>query len=191
MMLNNSIQSVFICIVLALYAGCASPAQKEEIKKSFVRRGDALYAEGKYAEAFDYYEEGIPFIPYTAAASAAGSYLANKRVRVSTFGEEGDTDDAVPKISIDSTGEECFYRAMDCQVKLGNYNYVLSQYEKYIGYFPNYSRMEDVVDTIKFLIAKYEEWGKKSAAVRGYKLLLRIDPFSLDGRNAYFAIADY
>jgi len=183
--------AIYVVACLCIYTGCATPIQKERIKRSRLEQGDALFEKGKYAEAFDYYKEGIPFIPLTYREAGGREYMSNTRIRISTFGEAQDDSGMVRKISVDTTGEECFYKAMDCQVRLGHYNYVLSQYEKYIDYLPNYSRMDRVVDNIKFFISKYEEWGEKAAAVRGFKLLLRIDRFSIDGRNAYFAIADY
>ncbi|MFC1479004.1 outer membrane protein assembly factor BamD [Planctomycetota bacterium] len=180
-----------ILITTLMFTGCQTPAQKEEVKKSFLEQGDKLFKAGRYKEAFDYYEEGIPFIPYTARVSRAGEYISNKRMRILQTGADDNDNDDQRKISIDTLGEECFYKAMDCQIKIGNYNYVLSQYERYLDYFPNYSRMDSVVSNIKFFISKYKEWGKPEAAVRGYKLLLQIDRFSRDGRYSYFAIADY
>jgi hypothetical protein len=79
---------------------------------------------------------------------------------------------------------------MDCLVKLEKYNHVISQYEHYLDFFPNYRDMDQVVNNIKFIIEQYEVMGHEQGAVRGNKLLLKIDRFNKDGREAYFIIAD-
>ena len=55
---------------------------------------------------------------------------------------------------------------MTSLVKLGKYNHVISQYERYLDYFPNYSGIDEVVSNIKYIIGKYVVMGEEAGVVR-------------------------
>ncbi len=173
--------------------GCATQAEIDQEKTDYLKMGDLYFEKGDYARAYDWYSEGVPLIVSNTAdrsSSVDTDFYNQSRYTFETV-QDPTKKDSVIKISIDSKGEECFYKAMDCLVKLGKYGAVISRYEKYLQVFPNYSGIDQVISNIKFIIDEYTREHETAAVMRAQKLLITIDAFSKDGKNAHFVLADY
>lgn len=179
----------FLACILFLAGGCQTQAEKKQAKVDILKLGDTYYEQKNYRVAYSYYKKGIPFIANQIQGSSNGSYSASTKFRLES--NDMPLEDKLGLITRDPSGEESFYKAMDCLVLLGKYNYVVTQYERYLTFFPNYPSMDKVVKNIKFIISQYEVLGYEKGKIRGYRLLLGIDRFNRDGRQAYFNIADY
>ncbi|MFH1707718.1 MAG: tetratricopeptide repeat protein [Planctomycetota bacterium] len=177
-------------LVLALVAGCVTPVEHQAAMIDMLSAGDRLYAAGDYAGAHGYYREGIPTIR-EEFETGGGQQLTSHGMRFESDDAKAKDADFVGPVSIDSTGEECFFKAMSCLVALGKYNQAVGQFERYLKYFPNYRGIDATVNDIKRIIEAYRDEGDAEGLIRACGLLVVIDAFNRDGRDAQFVIAGY